>query len=347
MTETSIPVVSIRADCNVEIGYGHIMRCLSVAKALSSDGAARVRFLMTQNSDATLVETAGFEVLEFLGDEDDIEEILIHASPEDGPLLLDSYAINDRYLDMLQQTGYRVAIFDDGNRLDHYPCDVVIDSSPGAVSLSYRGLEKTRFCLGADYFPLRPEFKKQSAPKTILETARTIVVTFGGSDHDDLTLRVLRVMAGIDGDLDIVAVLGPAYVGQAEEAGKRDPRVRVLRDVADVAAVFSTADIAISGGGGTALELAYLGVPMVLLALSTDQTHVAKALSDTGAATYLGSPGEIEDQVISETLNTLIFDLQKRKAMNSAGRGLIDGKGAERIADAVLAPPVETIGIAS
>ncbi|MDA1091642.1 MAG: hypothetical protein O3A85_15205, partial [Proteobacteria bacterium] len=85
MTVAPTPVVSIRADYNAEIGYGHVMRCLSVAKALSSGGAVRVRFLMTQASDAALVETAGFEVLEFLGDEDDIEEILIYASPEEGP----------------------------------------------------------------------------------------------------------------------------------------------------------------------------------------------------------------------------------------------------------------------
>jgi UDP-2,4-diacetamido-2,4,6-trideoxy-beta-L-altropyranose hydrolase len=344
MPATSIPVVSIRADCNAEIGYGHVMRCLTVARALSRNGAARTRFLMTHNSDAEFVETAGFEVLEILSGETDIEEILIHASPEDGPLLLDSYAFNAGYLKMLRQTGYRVAIFDDGNRLDLYQCDMVVDSAPEAASLAYHGLPETRFCLGSDYFPLHPEFRKNSRPKAVLEAPKTVVVTFGGSDHDDVTLRVLDAMAGIDGDFDIITILGPAYSGQAEDAAGNDSRVRLCRNVTNMSALLSSSDVAVSGGGNTASELAFLGVPMVLLALSPDQAPVAEALSNADAAIYLGFHDRVEDAAIAETLRTLIGDPAQRQKMSRAGPGLIDGKGAERIADAILSMMAEAVG---
>jgi spore coat polysaccharide biosynthesis predicted glycosyltransferase SpsG len=347
MAATSIHVVSIRADCNAEIGYGHVMRCLSVAKALCRNGAARTRFLMTKNSDAELVENAGFEVLEILGGGTDIEEILIHASPEDGPLLLDSYAFNAGYLEMLRQTGYRVAIFDDGNRLDLYQCDMVVDSAPEAASLAYHGLPETRFCLGSDYFPLHPEFIKNSRPKAVLETPKIIVVTFGGSDHDDITLRVLDAMAGIDGDFDIITILGPAYSGQAEDAAGNDLRVRLHRNVTNMSALLGSGDIAVSGGGNTASELAFLGAPMVLLALSPDQASVAEAFSNADAAIYLGFHDRVEEAAIAETLRTLIGDHGQRQKMSRAGRALIDGRGADRIANAILGIPAGTIGIAS
>ena len=303
-----------------------------------------MRFLMAQDSDIELVKTAGFEVLEILNGETDIEEILIHASPEDGPLLLDSYAFNAGYLEMLRQAGYRVAIFEDGNRLELYRCDMVVDSAPKADSLAYYGLPETRFYLGSDYFPLHPEFRNLAQPKAIHETPKTIVVTFGGSDNDDVTSRVLNAIADINGDFDTVTILGPAYSGQAEDVAENDLRVRLHRNVTSMAALLGSGDIAVSSGGNTASELAFLGIPMILLSLSPDQDRVAEALSNAGAAIYLGHHDQVGEATITETVGTLIDDHDQREKMSRAGLELIDGKGAERIADAILSLMMDTAG---
>lgn len=333
------PVVSIRADCNANIGYGHVMRTLSVAQALRRNGVLRMRFLMVRDSDAKPVEDHGFEVLRLSCGQRGVEGITLHASPGDGPLLLDDYAVGQRDLEMLRRAGFRVVVFDDGRRLASYPCDVVIDSAPDAPLLPYRGLPETRFCLGSEYFPLRPEFKEHARPKAFRDPARTIVISFGGSDHDDITARLLGVLAGMDGNFDIIVILGPAYAGRAEKAAKRDRRVRVLRNVADMAAVLSAADIAVSGGGSTASELAYLGVPTMLLALSADQRPVARAMANAGAAVYLGRHDKVGNTDIRKTIAALIGDRRQRKTMSRAGRSLIDGEGSERIAQAILALP--------
>lgn len=332
-------VVSIRADCNADVGYGHVMRSLTVARSLGRNGAARARFIMARDSDARPVECFGLEVLRVSGDGVSIDDILAHASPEDGPLLIDSYAVGTKDLERLRRMGFGVAVFDDGRRLQRYPCDVVVDSGPEAPLLPYRGLPETQFCLGSDYFPLRPEFMQRKHPTAVRDTVKTIVVSFGGSDHDDITRRVLDAMVGLDGEFDIVAVLGPAYAGGAEEAAAADGRVFLRRDVADMADVFSGADVAVTGGGSTASELAFLGVPMVLLALSTDQVPVAEALANIGAAVYLGYHDRVTAAAVAQALTALIGDCRQREHMRRAGRALIDGKGAERIADAILAIP--------
>lgn len=319
------PVVTIRADCNAAIGYGHVMRCLAVAAALKDSGVA-VRFAMAPDSDRVPPEAAGYDVMAIATD-----EIITALDPQQGPLLLDSYEVGVDDLESLRAAGFRVALFDDAMRLKHYACDVVVDSAPDAPSLPYRGLPETRFCLGADYFPLRREFAAARREGPAAERAGTVVVTFGGGDPDDVTFRALGAIADIEGDFTVLAALGPAYAGRAVDGG----RVRTVRNAADMAALLAQADLAICGGGGTAIELAYLGVPSVVLSLSPDQVAVARALAGAGAADYINDNIAINDAEIKMALRGLLNDRTKRQSMRDAGRSLIDGRGTARIANAI------------
>lgn len=331
-------VVTIRADCTAEIGYGHVMRSLTVARALAVQGRARARFLMAPGSDAAPVESLGLEVARPAGGETGPDGLSGLASPGDGPLLIDSYAVTKRDLEGLRQAGFRVTLFDDENRLNSYPCDVVVNSAPGAERLPYRGLPETRFCLGADFFPLRDEFRLARAARGDGGRAvSSMVVTCGGSDPEDQTSRILETTAPATRNLDVIAVLGPGYRGRAESLAKTLPNVTCRRRVADMAALFNGVDLAVSAAGGTAMELAYMGVPTVLLALSNDQEKVAAALEAAGAAAYVGPWRErIEDRLRSSVETLANGGPEARRRMSAAGRKLIDGGGAKRVADAVL-----------
>ncbi|NQU57179.1 MAG: UDP-2,4-diacetamido-2,4,6-trideoxy-beta-L-altropyranose hydrolase [Rhodospirillales bacterium] len=327
-------VVTVRADCDAAIGYGHVMRCLAVAVALKELGTD-TRFAMVSGSDRTPVEAQGYEVLALDASGLARDEMIAALDPQEGPLLLDSYAIGENDLESLRAAGFRVALFDDAMRLKHYACDVVIDSAPEASSLPYRGLPETRFCLGTDYFPLRREFTASHGKRQIRDRVETVIVSFGGSDHDDVTYRALKAIADVDGDFEILAVLGPAYVGRADEAALDDGRVRLVRGVDDMAALMASADVAICSGGGTALEMAYLGVPMAVLSLSPDQVPVARALAESGAAIHINDTQAINEPDILAAMNKLLNDTEKKPAMSEAGQALIDGQGAARVARAI------------
>lgn len=339
----TIRAISIRADCGAECGYGHVMRSLTVAQTLRRSGGVRPQFIMARNSDPTPVEAAGLEVRYLVGSGLGTVEIMAGLSPEEELLLLDTYNVGSGDLKILRDAGYRVAMFDDGRRLESYPCDVVIDSAPEAASLPYRGLPETVFCLGSRYFPLRDEFRRQRRREAARKSVETVVVSFGGSDHDDVTICVLDAMAEVKGDFEIVAILGPSYAGRAAEAKNRDPRVRLCKGVRNMAAVLGAADVAVAGSGGTASELAFLGVPMILMALSPDQVPVAMAMERAGAAIELDRHDGIKNAALAGALNSLIGDPRQREAMRLAGRALIDGKGAERIADVILSMPRSTV----
>jgi spore coat polysaccharide biosynthesis predicted glycosyltransferase SpsG len=103
-----------------------------------------------------------------------------------------------------------------------------------------------------------------------------------------------------------------------------------------MAQALAGADLAISGAGGTALELAYLGVPSLLLELSEDQRPIASTLAQAGAAVNLGWYARACDEEIWRAIEAVAGDPSLRDAMRVSGQRVVDGKGVDRIAQAVL-----------
>ena len=291
---------------------------------------------MAPDSDTLPIERSELNVMRLKQGGVGTDTLIAELSPDDGPLLLDSYAVRSADLRALHDAGFCVAMFDDAKRLDDYACDMVVDSAPEAPALAYRGLADSRLCLGSDYVPLRDEFITSSPRTETSAIVRRIAVTFGGSDHDDLSARALEALIGADSRWQIDIILGPAYCGRAETLAANDNAVTIHRNVTDMAALLSQADMAVASSGGTALELAYLGVPMVLLGLSNDQIPVAKALADAGAADYLGFWDTVDGADIKKSTLALSEDVRRRASMNRQGKMLVDGGGAKRIAEEIL-----------
>jgi spore coat polysaccharide biosynthesis predicted glycosyltransferase SpsG len=94
-------------------------------------------------------------------------------------------------------------------------------------------------------------------------------------------------------------------------------------------------DLAFVGGGTTMIEAACLGTPAVVLPQNVGERHFATIFAESGAV--LVSP-ERSDEVVSMIKNTLseCADESIRRKMSDAGKRAIDGRGGERIIDALL-----------
>jgi spore coat polysaccharide biosynthesis protein SpsF len=156
-----------------------------------------------------------------------------------------------------------------------------------------------------------------------------MIVTMGGSDPKDFTRLALKAVAQVTAPLKARFVIGPnfadpnALANQIEAAG-----FEVLHDAVDLAAEFARADLALISFGVTAYEMAALGVPSLYLTLSEDHARSASALCQAGMGDIVAPDADI----ITSALARLIADRDRRDAMTKAGRTLIDGKGAQRIA---------------
>lgn len=325
--------MTICADASPKTGYGHLYRSLLVGETCRKRHGLGLRALLADGHDAAPLIAAGIDHGQRPGTVSD--RVLTFTGPDAGPLLLDSYSVSTADLSRLRQKGYRIVMFDDGNRLGTYDVDLLIDSAPGAEGFGYTSNGNTQFLLGPDYFPLRPEFTDTTSADTT-HGEGGIVITFGGSDPDDATAHVFDAFASLEG-IRQTYILGPGYRGRVS-ASNASPDQTVLHSPSRMADVLSGADIVVLGGGGTAMEAAALGKPMMIVILSPDQRNLAGSLEKTGAAILAGDMSEgaaIDKRLISELARNLMSDGGRRLEMSGRAKRIVDGKGAERIADAV------------
>jgi hypothetical protein len=119
-----------------------------------------------------------------------------------------------------------------------------------------------------------------------------------------------------------------------EHSGRR---AAVLDQPADMRAVMLGADLAIASFGMTAYELAATATPAIYLCLTADHAQSASLFDAHGAAITLGLHDQVEGSRLMETVTTLLGDTNRLAAMGRAGRTLVDGQGARRVADRIVA----------
>jgi len=91
------------------------------------------------------------------------------------------------------------------------------------------------------------------------------------------------------------------------------------------------ADAAISASGTTAREMAYLGLPNVLVAFADNQEPVAAILDRLGVAKYIGRVDNLDAAEIVRQTEILLGSQTRRAEMTLNGRKLFDGRGCQRI----------------
>jgi spore coat polysaccharide biosynthesis predicted glycosyltransferase SpsG len=161
----------------------------------------------------------------------------------------------------------------------------------------------------------------------------------GGSDPVNQTVKALRAAAAVN--LAITVVIGSGFSHELQlnkfVAEYKGPAViDIQKNVHNMSQLMEETDLAVSGGGSTCWEMAYLGLPNLVLALAENQIPVAEALEKKGASLNLGWYGETDERKIIKRLSELIPDREKREAMSRAGKKLIDGKGVDRVADKIF-----------
>ena len=346
-------LVYFRTDGNSHIATGHLVRCLSIADACFSLGM-KVCFLVSdQESKALLqsfdpacrfpvriLETAVYDDLE--KELPEVLGMLNEAGQAEQIFFLDSYYVTEHYLSAVR-TAAKVAYLDDLQLFD-YPVDLLInyDVIPESRSATYQAAYQNaaRTLLGASYTPLRAQFT--DLQPYCRDRVSNILVTTGGSDPYHFCLRLiaafrensflhlcqLHVVVGrLNEDKDKLYKL-------ADEL----PFLQLHENVADMASLMTSCDLAVSAAGTTLYELCAAGVPSMSFCLADNQLTAAKAFDEAGAIPCAGDIRRSCDEVLGNVMNFVTYmseNSKKRKAALETMRQLVDGKGAMRIAKAL------------
>ena len=332
----------IRADATPEMGTGHIMRCLAVAQAWRTWGGS-VTFISKykNNGLSSRLTSEGFHLAplqESCPHPKDILETLAvlqsdsSSEKSDTWIILDGYHFTKDYQKKLLKNGYKVLVIDDNNHLPEYSASILLNQNICADQFMYTHDKDTTMLLGPRYTLLRQEFL--SCPQnTIPDTAQNILVTMGGADIHNLSLTVVKSLQSLNRlDLNVKVVVGTANPHLHILSGL-DPAPLTIDLVqnGDMPKLMQWADMAVTAGGTTCLELAFMGVPAIAVITADNQINPVAALEKKGVLFNLGHFETIETDRLATAISDLISNITRQKEMADNGRRLIDGKGAKRV----------------
>lgn len=333
--------VLFRADAGAAIGTGHVMRCLALSQELADRGAGV--HLVAAELPPGIEERLRKEGLGVTrlpgpaGGKPDAEATASAAASMGArAVIVDGYQFSSGYVDQLRAAGAKVLLVDDNGDAESYTADIVVNQNAYAAETMYRSRSRhTRLLLGSAYALLRREFRPfRGRARPVRAVGGRILVTLGGSDPHNVTAAVLRAIRSVGiPEIEVVVVVGVASPHRSSvEAEAVVAGYRVEHAVVDMTRLYSWADIAVTAAGTTCWETAFMGLPSVTIALADNQRRVGPAMAEAGAAVDAGWYADLEPARLSTVIRSLVEDVAGRARMAEAGRRLVDGYGARRVA---------------
>jgi UDP-2,4-diacetamido-2,4,6-trideoxy-beta-L-altropyranose hydrolase len=341
LSDRTLTQLIIRADASTQMGSGHLMRCLALGQAWEHSGG-KVQFVTTCTSKQLLrrLHEENFTVHHLdhpFPDAEDWQFTRKLLAQQPGALLvLDGYHFTSDYQKQVKNAGYRLMVIDDMNNLPHYYADIVLNQNILANNLRYSCEPHTTLLLGSKYALLRREFLKwRGWKRTVPTVARNVLVTLGGGDPDNVTMKVIQALQLVNlPGLQATVLAGssnPHYRALERAVEVSDVSFRLERDTESMPELIAWADIAIAAAGTTSWELAFMGTPRLTVVLAENQKPIAEGLAQWGAAENLGWHESVSPAEITEALIVLMQATGIRAEMSRCSQDLVDGEGADRV----------------
>lgn len=354
--------ISIRVDAGGEIGAGHFMRCLTLADALRPHGI-RSRFISRRmpGSFGSMVRQRDHE-LDLLETDisakksDDLphshwlrtsqfydaEQVLGILS--DRPtkwLLVDHYALDARWESSVRANVDSIFVIDDIANRPH-DCDMLLDQNlHDAMETRYAGLvpAQCRLLLGPKYALLRNDFSKLRDTVGIRQgPVQKILILMGGTDPSNQTAKAVRALRAVRGySFDVDVIVGAEHPALEDVRGLCNAvGFRCHVQIDGVAALMGRADLALGACGSASWERCCLGLPAICISIASNQTSIASALAARGAILNLGNADDVTEEHLTQATQRLVDHVDRLAALSNASFALVDGKGAERVCQALM-----------
>lgn len=162
--------------------------------------------------------------------------------------------------------------------------------------------------------------------------ACTVLIALGGGTNATLASAIADALTGADERIQVRIAGGFSAGGHAQL--RVQPRVCWLGRTPGLGRELARADVAVVGGGVTLYEACALGVPTVAVPVVDAQRDTIAAFVRKGAATGIVDGPVDLDRVVSLVI-ALVEDRRKRRGLSERASALVDGRGAARVAQFV------------
>jgi len=324
-------IIVFRVDSSAKIATGHVMRCLTLAKALKKQGVEII--FICRDLEGNIIDRVkkeNFEVkilpkpsksiksepenpyLEWLEvnlseDAKQTKEIIskLVAKPT---LIIDHYAIDEIWENEIRESVNKIIAIDDLANRKHN-CDILIDQN---LYHNYQNRyddlvpKNCQKFLGPEYAILREQFFKIKPRKRT--EVKNILICFGGIDPDNITLKAVKATIEAQKTLKInfnVIVIGAKNNYQEEIKQICGENKFEYKDYVDnMADSMHWSDLAIGAGGSMSWERCYMNLPVIVISLAENQIEICQTLNDKGIIKYLGDNSNVNQEDIAiEVIN--------------------------------------------
>ncbi|MDA8162360.1 MAG: UDP-2,4-diacetamido-2,4,6-trideoxy-beta-L-altropyranose hydrolase [Desulfobacteraceae bacterium] len=341
----------IRVDAAPDMGIGHLVRCMSLARAWCHSGGRAV-FISSLDGSHSLksrILNAGFELFGISTPHPDAGDAIVTGNilrdamgVSSAPcwLVVDGYHFDQAYHLAMKSMGIHLLLIDDLASLPEYNADIIVNQNSYAEKGLYGDKGGPISLVGVRYILLGSNFIKLAEGPLFHEKAGNLLITLGGGDVTDSVKCILSALFMIARPgLHVKIVLGPLVNGFdriSKDVSRLSCHVELIRDVRDMAPVIEWADMAISAGGTTCYELAFMGKPFIVVITAKNQERVAESFGKAGAAVNMGWLSRLKIEDLADAIHNLLLDTELRRRLCKAGSAMVDGKGAERVTDCMI-----------
>ncbi|MFQ5449985.1 MAG: PseG/SpsG family protein [Nitrospinaceae bacterium] len=322
-----MPEAAIRCHASPAEGMGHVFRQLHVAKLLRDRGLALTFFIPEHSPSIGLLRR-----------EDFVPRIV---EPHQGfppgvtekfdLVIVDLRDTTPEFIKGLRNHARRIASFEDlGEGRNHV--DLLIDSNLEPA----KGREvpsRVKPLFGLPYCVLAPVFDKaHRRTKSFSGKPRSVLVTMGGTDPNNLTLRLAKIFLDGDTDISFTFLAGPGFPHKPAlmKLASATKSFRVVCSAPHTAELLFDHDAVFCSGGITLQEALAVGTPAFVISQVPHQAEKTKPMEEAGAAVYLGAAQNFRQENIHALLN---IGGERLEAMSRVGKNLVDGRGIYRVAD--------------
>ena len=266
--------IIIRTDGYNKIGLGHIYRTIALANRLNMHD---ILFISKEEHKLgiKLIKLHNFN-LKQIKDEKDLCEVISAFKPE--IFINDILDTRKEYIEELKKRNLFVVNFED------------LGEGSNKADLLFNALYEEKKlngnCYwGKDYYILREQFL-QKGTKEIKREINNILITYGGTDPNNYTKKILDILSELEmKNLRINVILGLGYKDPENlESHVKEFNMDILikKNVNNIYKYMYEADIAFTSAGRTVYELASIGTPTIVLAQNEREMLHTFANSNNG-----------------------------------------------------------------
>lgn len=305
--------VIIRSDASTQIGSGHVMRCLTIARNLKRYGC-EVLFWMEplRGNLINYVKEQGFDN--------------IQKAEQADLYIIDHYGIDEVWEREHRQYAKNIMVIDDLANRPH-DCDLLLDQNvvPNYES-RYDGLVPNHCIklLGPKYLIMRDEFieARQHLRKRTGEVKR-LLLFMGGTDPTNEILKVLQALEKTSTffeQIDVVVGNGNIHKEEIEQICRKR-KIHYHCQIDYMAKLMQQADFSIGAGGLTTWERCYVGLPSSSTIVADNQFVTTEYAAELGAVWNLGWHEQVNVETYIQLLNSL--PIKKEKILQLSEKGLL------------------------